>query len=31
MASLCNNSVVFTGDPSAIENVKALFKEIQDI
>jgi len=27
---MCNNIVVFTGDPAALENVKALFKEIQD-
>ncbi|MES2111891.1 MAG: hypothetical protein V4577_24250 [Bacteroidota bacterium] len=29
MANLCSNSVVFTGAPSDLENVKALFKEIE--
>jgi hypothetical protein len=31
MANRCSNSVVFTGDPTAVKNVKALFKEIEDI
>lgn len=30
MANICNNIVVFTGEPAALENVKLLFKEIQD-
>lgn len=30
MANMCNNSVVFTGEAAAVENVKALFQEIQD-
>jgi len=29
MANMCSNVVVFTGDPAAVENVKALFKEIE--
>ncbi len=30
MANMCENSVVFTGNPAAVENVKALFKEIDE-
>jgi len=30
MANMCNNSVIFSGEPSAVESVKAVFKEIQD-
>ena len=30
MANMCDNSVVFTGDRSAVESVKALFKEIEE-
>ena len=30
MANMCDNSIVFTGNPSALENVKALFKEIEE-
>jgi len=30
MANICDNSVVFSGAPSAVENVKALFKEIEE-
>jgi hypothetical protein len=30
MANMCDNSVVFTGDPAAIENVKSLFKKIEE-
>jgi Ferredoxin-like domain in Api92-like protein len=29
MANMCNNSVQFIGDPIAIEQVKALFREIE--
>jgi hypothetical protein len=30
MANLCSNCVIFSGEPSAIESVKAVFKTIQD-
>ena len=30
MANMCDNNVIFTGDPQAIENVKALFREMQE-
>ncbi|MDP9079953.1 MAG: hypothetical protein M3O71_21210 [Bacteroidota bacterium] len=30
MANMCNNIVIFNGRPAALENVKLLFKEIQD-
>jgi hypothetical protein len=30
MANMCDNSIVFSGTPSAVENVKALFKEIEE-
>jgi Ferredoxin-like domain in Api92-like protein len=30
MANMCENSIVFTGNPAAVENVKALFKEIEE-
>ena len=29
MANLCSNFVIFSGDPAAIENAKALFNKIQ--
>ena len=31
MANLCKNCVLFTGDNSKVEQVKALFEEIQDL
>ena len=30
MANMCSNCVIFSGNPKAIEDVKALFKEIED-
>jgi Ferredoxin-like domain in Api92-like protein len=30
MANMCDNSVIFTGSPAAIKNVKTLFKEMQE-
>lgn len=30
MANMCSNCVIFSGEPSAVESVKAVFKEIQD-